>query len=123
MKDISLLVENTEPVLVSADAILLQNAIRNLIDNALKYSPMESEITIRVSASPTPTIEIWDQGAGFPPDQIANLSSRFSRGDNAKGIIGSGLGLAIAQDVAEAHGGALKLSNLPGGGACVTFSL
>lgn len=123
MKDISLLVENTEPVLVSADAILLQNAIRNLVDNALKYSPMESEITIRVSASPTPTIEIWDQGAGFPPDQIANLSSRFSRGDNAKGIIGSGLGLAIAQDVAEAHGGALKLSNLPGGGACVTFSL
>ncbi|WP_027257769.1 sensor histidine kinase [Leisingera aquimarina] len=123
MKDITLHVESKEPVLVSADAILLQNAIRNLIDNALKYSPVESDVMIHVSARPLPTLEIRDQGAGFPQDQIAHLSSRFSRGDNAKGIIGSGLGLTIAQEVAEAHGGALKLSNLPGGGACVTFSL
>jgi len=123
MKDIILHIEGEDRVVVAADAILLQNAIRNLIDNALKYSPVESDITIRVTSHPGTRIEIRDQGPGFPPDQIATLVSRFSRGDNAKGIIGSGLGLTIAQEVAEAHGGKLTLSNLPGGGACATFSL
>lgn len=123
MKDINLHIEGDDHVLVAGDAILLQNAIRNLIDNALKYSPVESNIVINVSSLPRPQIEIRDQGPGFPPDEIAGLVSRFSRGTNAKGIIGSGLGLTIAQEVAQAHGGHLTLSNLSGGGACVTFSV
>ncbi|SFM32223.1 sensor histidine kinase [Shimia aestuarii] len=123
MKDINLHVTGVDSVVATGDAILLQNALRNLIDNALKYSPPESEIAIQVMAHPKPRIEIRDQGPGFPPDEIDDLTTRFSRGDNARGIIGSGLGLTIAQDVAEAHGGTLTLSNLPGGGACATFSL
>ncbi|MGX9353077.1 sensor histidine kinase [Shimia sp. W99] len=123
MKDINLHVTGVDSVVATGDAILLQNALRNLIDNALKYSPPESEIAIQVMAHPKPRIEIRDQGPGYPPDEIDDLTTRFSRGDNARGIIGSGLGLTIAQDVAEAHGGTLTLSNLPGGGACATFSL
>jgi two-component system sensor histidine kinase TctE len=123
MKDIDLVITGEKQAQASGDAILLQNALRNLIDNALKYSPVESEISINVTAHPRPSIVICDQGPGFPPDEIDDLTSRFSRGNNAKETIGSGLGLTIAKDVAEAHGGTLTLSNLSGGGACVVFSL
>ncbi|MEP2718058.1 sensor histidine kinase N-terminal domain-containing protein [Pseudophaeobacter sp.] len=123
MKDIELRLDLPEPVPVKGDSILLQNAIRNLIDNALKYSPSESIIDIRVSSDPRSQVEVRDQGPGFPPDEIADLALRFSRGNNATGTIGSGLGLTIAQDVALAHGGAMTLTNREKGGACVIFSL
>ena len=123
MKDVELVICGDSQVDISADPILLQNAIRNLIDNALKYSPGDSVVEIHVRSFPMPHLEIHDQGPGFPPDEIANLADRFSRGHNAEGTIGSGLGLTIAQDVAKAHGGAMTLSNLPTGGACVTFSV
>ncbi len=123
MKDIGLDIDGDDHVVVAGDSILLQNGIRNLLDNALKYSPVESRIAIRVTSAPAPTIEIRDQGPGFPENNMNALIARFSRGDNAKGIIGSGLGLTIANDVALVHGGKLTLSNHPGGGACVIFSL
>ena len=123
MKDIALTVVSDAEVSVAADPILLQNGLRNLVDNALKYSPVESEIILTVSADPTPHVVVADEGPGFPPDQIDSLVGRFHRGDNAAGIIGSGLGLTIAQDVAQAHGGQLRLENRPEGGACVIFSL
>ncbi|WP_122073209.1 sensor histidine kinase [Pseudophaeobacter sp. EL27] len=123
MKDIDLRFLGDQPVLCQGDPILLQNAIRNLIDNALKYSPSESAIDIWVTSQPQPQVEIRDQGPGFPIDEISDLAQRFSRGNNAAGTIGSGLGLTIAQDVAIAHGGKLALSNHTGGGACVIFSL
>ncbi|WP_412553243.1 sensor histidine kinase N-terminal domain-containing protein [Shimia sp. MIT1388] len=123
MKDIALTVISEGTVSVEADSILLQNALRNLVENALKYAPEESEITLEVGASPRPRVEVRDEGPGFPPDQMQGLAARFSRGDNAKDTIGSGLGLTIAQDVATAHGGELTLDNMPEGGACVTFLL
>lgn len=123
MKDIALTVVSVEEVSVEADSILLQNALRNLVENALKYAPEESEITLEVSGSPRPRVVVRDEGPGFPPDQIQGLAVRFSRGENAKDTIGSGLGLTIAQDVAVAHGGELTLNNLSEGGACVTFLL
>ena len=123
MKDIALTVVSEGQVRVEADAILLQNALRNLVENALKYVPEESEITLEVFATPRPRIEVRDKGPGFPPDQMQDLAARFSRGENAKDTIGSGLGLTIAKDVAMAHGGELTLTNMPEGGACVTLLL
>ncbi|MBE1294367.1 MAG: HAMP domain-containing protein [Rhodobacteraceae bacterium] len=123
MKDIALTVVSEGEARVEADAILLQNALRNLVENALKYVPEESEITLEVSATPRPRIEVRDEGPGFPPDQMQDLAARFSRGENAKDTIGSGLGLTIAKDVAMAHGGELTLTNMPEGGACVTLLL
>jgi len=123
MQDIALTVISGAKVSVEADPILLQNALRNLVENALKYAPEESEITLEVFESPRPRVEVRDEGPGFPPSQMHELAARFSRGENAKDTIGSGLGLTIAQDVATAHGGELMLSNLREGGACVTFLL
>ncbi|MFY0595153.1 MAG: sensor histidine kinase N-terminal domain-containing protein [Cognatishimia sp.] len=122
MKDVHLRLITPEKVTVSGDAILLQNAIRNVIDNALKYSPAESDITITVSNNADSRVMIRDEGPGFPPDDIAQLADRFTRGANAEGITGSGLGLTIAKDVVAAHGGQMHLENHAEGGACVTLS-
>lgn len=122
MKDVELRLECDETAIVSGDSILLQNAIRNVIDNAMKYSPSESVIFLVVRATPRPYLEVRDQGPGFLTDEIDELTGRFTRGRNASGTIGSGLGLTIARDVAAAHGGSFKLSNNSSGGACVTFS-
>lgn len=123
MKDVELRLDAAQNVMIQGDSILLQNAIRNLIDNALKYSPAETTIDIAVTATPTCRVVLRDQGAGFPHEEIATLSGRFARGSNALGTTGSGLGLTIAADVAKAHGGSLVLENRSKGGACVTFSL
>lgn len=123
MKDLELCIIGDKAVPCMGDPILLQNAVRNLVDNALKYSPSESVVEISVTAAPHPMVCVCDQGPGFPPDEIDTLDARFKRGGNAQGIIGSGLGLTIARDVAQAHGGVLQLSNSKDGGACVTLSL
>jgi len=122
MKDVELHLESDAKAIVSGDSILLQNAIRNVIDNAMKYSPSESVISLVVRANPAPYLEVKDRGPGFLTDEIDLLTGRFTRGQNASGTIGSGLGLTIARDVAAAHGGQLKLSNNATGGACVTIS-
>lgn len=121
MKDIELKFKQEDKIELFGDFILIQNAIRNLIDNALKYSPYEGIITVSIGTSPISFLEIHDQGPGFPPNDLDNLTMRFTRGQNSNGIVGSGLGLTIAKDVANAHGAELQLSNHEKGGACVTL--
>lgn len=105
----------------NGDAILIQNAVTNLIDNAVKYSPQETTITVSVKGN---SLKICDQGPGFPAADIDTLTDRFARGTNVGNTVGSGLGLTIAHEVALAHNGALTLSQNPKGtGACVTLSL
>jgi two-component system sensor histidine kinase TctE len=123
MKDLSLSLRGDPSVRYAGDPILIQNAVRNLIDNAVKYAPSESTVEITVSGKDGAEILVCDQGPGFPANEIDTLTTRFERGRNAKGTIGSGLGLTIAQDVAVAHGGRLVLSNRPEGGACVSLLL
>ena len=108
---------------VIGDSILLQNALHNVLDNALKYCSENDTLTVTVKdISQNCIIEILDSGEGFP-DNSALLTNRFTRGENTKGIVGSGLGLTIAKDVVEAHGGNITISNTEEGGACVTFTL
>ena len=108
---------------VIGDPILLQNALHNVLDNALKYCSENDTITVTVKdISQNCIIEILDSGEGFP-ENSALLTDRFTRGENTKGIVGSGLGLTIAKDVVEAHGGNITISNTEEGGACVTFTL
>ncbi len=123
MKDIDLSLFGDDQVPYSGDPILIQNAVRNLIDNALKYSPAERTVTITVASKPTPNIEVCDQGPGIAESELQTVSGRFARGKNAIGTVGSGLGLTIVGDVAMAHGGQLTLSNRPQGGLCARLSL
>ncbi|MEM7441226.1 MAG: sensor histidine kinase [Pseudomonadota bacterium] len=123
MKDLSITLLGSPRVPYSGDPVLIQNALRNLIDNAMKYGPAESSIEITVSETSGPQITVCDHGPGFPTNEIETLTTRFQRGANAKDTIGSGLGLTIARDVATAHGGGIDLENQQEGGACVTLSL
>ena len=108
---------------VMGDSILLQNALHNVLDNALKYCSENDTVTVKVKdVSQNCIIEIVDNGEGFPQNSVL-LTNRFTRGENTKGIVGSGLGLTIAKDVVEAHGGNITISNTEKGGACVTFTL
>ena len=121
MKDITVTLQNDGPAVLPGDAILLQNALRNLIDNALKYAPAETAVVIDVSTAPSISIRVLDEGAGFAPDEIATLSGRFIRGKDTGNKVGSGLGLTIAKEVTTAHGGTMSLQNRPEGGACVSL--
>lgn len=122
LRDIALSLDPPETLVVEGDPILIQSALRNVLDNAIKYSPPESTVTLSLDREDGfAAIKVRDQGAGFPPGQTEDLAQRFKRGSNVEGTIGSGLGLTIAADVATAHGGRLALDNMTGGGACAAL--
>lgn len=124
LRDISLEVELLHQASVLGDPILLQNALYNIIDNAIKYSPIDSKVVTTISSiNEKIQISVNDTGPGFNSDEPSKLIERFQRGENVEGIIGSGLGLTIAHEVVEAHKGHLEIKNLIGGGACVSFLL
>lgn len=125
LKDIQISLELPEqPLNMMGDQILLQSAVHNILDNAIKYSPAESEINVQLQDDVVRRIIITDQGRGFVDSDTANLTERFSRGSNVVDVVGSGVGLTIADDVARAHNGHLELSSNPTGvGACVTLIL
>lgn len=124
LKDIDLRCHSQQVPALPGDAILIQNAVRNILDNAIKYSSAESriDITVRQMALDA-VVTVTDAAGGFPDIDTAALTERFVRGSNSVGTIGSGLGLTIAREVVEAHGGRLKISpSDTGAGACVSLA-
>ncbi|WP_370231554.1 sensor histidine kinase [Cognatishimia sp.] len=123
LKDISVVIQSVEPATIRGDAILLQSALHNILDNAIKYSSGQTEVAISLTTSARMAkIVIADSGAGFQTTDTKTLLKRYARGENADGVVGSGLGLTIVDEVMRAHGGSIQLSNNDGGGACVTLS-
>lgn len=120
LKDITLEATNLAPAVIKGDPILVQNALHNLLDNAVKYAPPGADIQVSLTCGAAGAeISVKDNGPGFPLHELDQIPRRFARGSNAGAVIGSGLGLTIAKEVIEAHGGTLQISNNPGGGACV----
>ena len=101
---------------VFGDRDMIQQAVANLLDNALKFSPPDGTIGLRARHSLHGVeIEVTDQGPGIPTDDRARVVERFYRGESARSTPGSGLGLALVQAVAQLHGGGLELAdNAPG---------
>ncbi len=123
LRDIVISVSVAEKLVILGDPVLVQSALRNVLDNAIKFSHPESRIDVVGTAKEGfAVLEIRDQGGGFPDSEIGVLTDRFKRGTNADGMVGSGLGLTIVSDVAKAHGGKLLIGNNEGAGACVTLS-
>jgi len=125
LKDIALrLSPMPTKAMLKCDPILIQNALRNIIDNAIKYSPGDSQITIELTSEAEEyRISVQDHGPGFSGMNTDALSKRFSRGPNVGDIVGSGLGLTICKEVAEAHGGRLEVADNRGRGGCVSLVL
>lgn len=98
------------------DADLIGIAIRNLLDNAVRYTQPEHTVWLEVSAqSDAYTLSVRDNGPGVPPATLAKLGERFYRGRESN-TEGNGLGLAIVARVAELHGAGFKTDNAPEGG-------
>lgn len=108
----------------AGDAVLIEAAIRNLIDNALKYAPDDSAIAIALTQDPGHArITVSDRGRGLGGETQAALAARFRRGANVGAVVGSGLGLTIVTETAAAMGGRFALTDREGGGACATLWL
>lgn len=107
---------------VAADALRLQQALGNMIDNALRHGG--GTIGLRAErADGFVRVRVVDSGSGFPDGLADAAFDRFSRGDSARGRGGAGLGLAIVAAIAKAHGGSVGIGNRPEGGADVWLSL
>jgi two-component system OmpR family sensor kinase len=109
---------------VLADAGLTRRVLDNLLDNALRYAPALSEVTIRAQHSDGEwAFEVADQGPGVPPELRPTIFERFSRADSARSrrSRGAGLGLALGAAIAQAQGGTLEL--VPGTATGARFRL
>ncbi len=119
----TLTIEATTPLRVNGDRELIQQAVANLLDNAIKFSPPGS--VIRVSAGSVHDaveITVSDQGPGIPEADRPRATDRFFRGEAARQTPGSGLGLALVEAVAQLHGGSLRLEDAaPGLRAVLTL--
>ena len=123
LRDLEIVAKKLESTKIQGDPILVQNAIQNVLDNAVKYTDADTEITVQLDHSEGfAHVHVRDQGSGFDATEIDRLLQRFERGRNADRIVGSGLGLTIVDDIMRAHRGRITLTNNSGAGACVTLS-
>jgi len=101
---------------VSADNAMIQSAVANLIDNAVKYTPSGGEVCIRTGIeNGTIMISVTDTGPGIPEKDIPHIFERFYRGDISRSTPGSGLGLSLVMSIARAHGGDVSVRTSPNG--------
>ena len=108
------------PVWARVQAELVSEGLSNLVDNALRYCPMGSQVEISVSDNP-PTLTVSDSGPGLAADEISTVLERFVRGRAAavNATSGSGLGLAIVREIADLHQASLQLQRSTLGGLAV----
>ena len=116
----TLALDITEAVTLPVDRLVLREALANVLDNAIKYSPAASTISIRVDRLENQAlIAVADEGPGVPPEHGERIFHRFFRVDEARTRErgGMGLGLAIAKWAVEVHGGQITVENRAGGGS------
>jgi two-component system sensor histidine kinase TctE len=105
---------------VRGNVILVKEALKNLVDNALKFTPEGGTVTTSVRASP-PVFAVADSGPGIPEAELPLIFRRFHRAPDSSTTEGSGLGLAIVQEVARKHGAVVTAGKSELGGALFEF--
>ncbi len=116
----TILESQLEPTIVTCVPSRLERAVANLIDNAVKYSPPQRPVEVRLRGC---ELTVRDHGPGISAEDLPHVFDRFYRGAEARGRPGSGLGLAIVQQVAVQLGGAIAAEAAPGGGTLMRLSL
>jgi signal transduction histidine kinase len=113
LKNINLTFRADGPLRISGDAVLLAQAIGNLIDNALKYAPVNGAIDVAavMRTDGRAEISVSDNGPGISAAEKSKVVQRFYRSDASRGTPGVGLGLSLVQAVAKLHGSMLELSD------------
>jgi len=109
---------------VTADRHRLRQALANLLDNALKYTPRGGRVEVQASAHPQEVvINIKDSGPGIPPEEIPKIWDRLYRGDQSRSQRGLGLGLSLVKAIVSAHRGQVEVASQPGVGSCFSVHL
>lgn len=107
----------TGPWEVCGDQELLKTALLNLLDNACKYSPVDSLIEVSLAgAGETAVLRIRDQGMGLPEEELEKVFEKYYRGAKSAGSSGAGIGLYLVRRIIEQHRGRVSLAGRPGGG-------
>jgi len=109
-----------EASVVEGSADRLRIAIRNLLDNAVKFGPPDGAVEVRVAEG---ELTVRDHGSGIDPADLPHVFDRFYRSLSDRAVPGSGLGLAVAREVARSHGGTITADPAPGGGTVIRMTL
>jgi two-component system phosphate regulon sensor histidine kinase PhoR len=115
-----------EDIAVKANARLLEQAVGNLLDNAIKYSEPGEKVEIDVTKRKSEVaIKVSDHGCGIAPEHLPRLFERFYRVDKGRSreLGGTGLGLAIVKHIIQAHGGDVTVESTPDKGSAFTLHL
>ncbi|MCW3016835.1 MAG: hypothetical protein JWO02_3927 [Solirubrobacterales bacterium] len=113
----SLVVDVDDGLMLLADPLRLEQALGNLVDNALRHGGGAVSLSAVRGPDGVDVISVTDDGPGFPPDFLEAAFERFTRADVARGRGGTGLGLAIVRAIVDAHGGSVTARNREEGGA------
>jgi two-component system, OmpR family, sensor histidine kinase MprB len=111
---------DVRPWPVIGEAQTLDRAVVNLLDNAVKWSPPEGVVTVRLVDG---VLDVADQGHGISREDLPHIFERFYRASDARRLPGSGLGLAIVRQAAQRHGGSVSAGRTPQGGAIFRLTL
>jgi two-component system, OmpR family, sensor histidine kinase MprB len=113
-------VREDDPGDVTGDPAMIERAVMNVLDNAVKWSPPAATVDVDVTGT---TITVTDRGPGISDDDAPHVFDRFWRAAASRSLPGSGLGLSIVRQVAEDHEGHVAISPNPGGGTQVRITL
>jgi len=126
-KNIKINFFSSGPVIIQGDPVRIRQIMGNLVDNAVKYSPENSEIDVECGIdntvnkkTPSAWFSVTDNGPGVPESEQERIFEKLYRGDRSRGSRGLGLGLSIVRAFARAHGGDVSVKNIEGKGARFT---
>lgn len=115
---------STSPVPIHCDRNLIALVLSNLVSNALKYSPEDSDIDVcAFSDASHAYLKVKDEGVGIPADNLEKIFQKYARLESVSGIEGTGFGLYISRLIAQRHGGDILVTSEPGKGSCFTLML
>ncbi|HEX4419439.1 MAG TPA: HAMP domain-containing sensor histidine kinase [Kofleriaceae bacterium] len=121
---VALTVARTAPAMIDADPVRIRQAIANLVDNALKYTPRGGAVTLGVDATSTEAIvHVTDTGEGIDSAAIPRIWDRLYRAEPSRSKPGLGLGLSLVRAIVVAHGGRVAVDSTPGRGSTFTLAL
>ncbi len=123
---VELLTDLAEPVVLDADSARLGQLCDNLVSNAVKFTPRDGSVTVRVAVEgESAVLEVSDTGIGIPPDEVDRLYERFFRASSAteRQIQGTGLGLTITKAIVDAHEGKITVTSEVGVGTRFRIAL
>jgi signal transduction histidine kinase len=113
------------PLIASVDVGRMEQVLINLLENAVRYSPAGSNVTVALArpALAAARIEVRDAGPGLSAEEQARIFERFVRGAASEGTSGLGLGLYLCRAIVEQHGGTIGVASAPGAGATFWIDL